>query len=114
MKKVDGGSGDDGTPPDFAWIGQYSEDDYVYAEGWEASAVIAPGSYLEFNCHTQVFDDGEPQTSAVANRAIALEIDCEEIPPPLPAASVWGMISGIVALATLALVLLGRKVATAR
>jgi len=72
-KVVDGNSGDDGTPPDFEWVGRSG--DGHYAEGWEASASLAEGSYT-LDVHTNVFDDGEQQTSAVANRAISLTISC--------------------------------------
>jgi hypothetical protein len=44
--------------------------------GFEASASLAPGSYTNLNVHVQVFDDGESQTSAVAGRAILLDILC--------------------------------------
>lgn len=67
-KLVDGSDGDDGTAPDFAWLPD--------EQGFEASAPVAPGSYGDLNVHLQVFSDGEPQTSAVLDRAIDLTIDC--------------------------------------
>ena len=69
-KLVDGNYGDDGTPPDFAWITQNS----TYY-GFEASTPLAPGSYTNLNVHVQVSDEGS-QTSAVADRAILLDILC--------------------------------------
>jgi hypothetical protein len=70
-KLVDGNSGDNGTPPDFAWVMDNS--DYV---GFEASAQLAIGNYTNLNVHVQVYDDDESQTSAVADRAILLHILC--------------------------------------
>ncbi len=77
-KLVDGNSGDDGVPPDFAWVGLTGD----RALGWEASLPLALGAYDNFNVHTQVFDDGEAQTSAVEGRAISVEIVCEPTPEP--------------------------------
>ena len=62
----------DGTPPDFAWIGLST--DGTTADGWEASAYLAPATYSNLNAHTDV-DDME--TSAVTNRAISLTLDCQ-------------------------------------
>jgi hypothetical protein len=76
-KLVDGNSGDNGVPPDFAWI--QSNGDYI---GFEASASLAPGSYTNLNVHVQVFDDGASQTSAVAGRAILLDILCTTLGQP--------------------------------
>lgn len=77
-KLVDAASGNDGTPPDFAWINL--SPDGATADGWEASAYLAPGFYSPanspqdgLNVHTNV-DDGD--TSAVANRQIDLQIIC--------------------------------------
>jgi len=70
IKLVDGNDGDDGTPPDFAWV--MSNSDYI---GFEASASLAPGNYPNLNVHVNV-DDGGSQTSAVAGRAIELDILC--------------------------------------
>jgi len=70
-KLVDGNSGDNGVAPDFAWV--QPNGDYI---GFEASAPLAPGSYTNLNVHVQVFDDDEAQTSAVADRAILLDILC--------------------------------------
>jgi hypothetical protein len=73
-KLVDGNSGDNGTPPDFAWVTSNSD-----TIGFEASAALAPGSYTNLNVHLQVSDEGS-QTSAVADRAIQLDILCTPEP----------------------------------
>ncbi len=69
---VNANSGDDGAAPDFAWVGQVGNN----AQGWEASAQLAPGVYTDLNIHTQVYDGSEQQTAAVANRSINLTIAC--------------------------------------
>jgi hypothetical protein len=75
-KLVDGNSGDDGTPADFAWVGLAFDGNSQHAWGWEASALLAPASYSNLNVHSLVYDDGEAQTSAVQDRAISLALDC--------------------------------------
>ena len=74
-KLVDGNAGNDGTPPDFAWIGRHGD----AAQGWEASVKLAPASYADLNVHTNVQGG---KTSAVVGRAIALTISC-----PIPTAT---------------------------
>ncbi len=70
---VNGNSGDDGTAPDFQWVGLNGDS----ALGWEASAIIAPGNYTNLNVHTNVWDeDHNSQTSAVAGRSIELDLNC--------------------------------------
>jgi PKD repeat protein len=78
-KLVDGDYGDDGTAPDFQWVGVSGN----YAQGFEASAPLAEGSYNNLNVHLQV-DNGGSQTSAVEDRAIDLTIDCPEDEPDDP------------------------------
>ncbi len=51
-KIVSGESGNDGTPPDFAWVGR----DGDAARGFEASAVVAPGEHT-IRVHILMFDD---------------------------------------------------------
>ncbi|MBU0494723.1 MAG: hypothetical protein KKA73_15165 [Chloroflexi bacterium] len=71
-KLVDGNAyPPDGTLPDLAWIGLSA--DGTTATGWEASASLAVGTYGDLNVHTDVDDE---ETSAVANRAIPLVLDC--------------------------------------
>ncbi|GAB4395603.1 MAG: hypothetical protein OHK0053_04890 [Microscillaceae bacterium] len=59
----------------FEWIGLTNDD---RAQGWEAVVTLAEGDYPDLNVHTQVFSDGESQTSAVDERAIPISILCEE------------------------------------
>jgi uncharacterized repeat protein (TIGR01451 family) len=87
-KVVNGNSGNDGTPPDFAWIGQGFDGDANHARGWEASFSLAEGSY-RILAHTNVLDDGESQTSAVdrkTNQAgIVLVVTCGASVPAVEA-----------------------------
>jgi hypothetical protein len=70
---VNGNSGDDGTAPDFQWVGLDGDS----ALGWEASAILAPGNYTNLNVHTNVWDENHTsQTSAVAGRSIELNLNC--------------------------------------
>lgn len=71
-KLVDGNDNNDGTPPDFAWIGLSNGE----ADGWEAAVSLSEGAYSNLNVHAQVFADGEAQTAAVDGRAIEMVIDC--------------------------------------
>lgn len=82
-KLVDGTYGNNGTPPDFAWIDLDSGE----ADGWEASTHLANGAYNNLNVHAQVFADGKAQTAAVNGRAIDLVVDCEPITTPSPSPS---------------------------
>ena len=78
-KLVDGNDAPpDGTQPEFAWVGDVEG----WAEGWEASASLPPGSYPNLNVHTLV--ELTKETSAVPGRAIPLEIVCDGAPPPPP------------------------------
>lgn len=68
-KKVDGAdSPPDGTQPNFAYAAE--------GAGWEASFSIGEVSITDLNVHAQVEHDGS-QTSAVADRAIPMAIECE-------------------------------------
>ncbi|WP_347273580.1 hypothetical protein [Candidatus Kuenenia sp.] len=71
-KLVDSNDNNDGTLPDFAWIGLSNGE----ADGWEAAVSLSEGAYNNLNVHVQVFADGEAQTAAVDGRAIELVIDC--------------------------------------
>jgi len=62
------------SPQDFEWVGLSG--DGTTAQGWKASATLAPGTYNNLNVHTQVDDN---QTSAVENRAIDLVIACPQL-----------------------------------
>jgi uncharacterized repeat protein (TIGR01451 family) len=67
----DGDQPPSGGPPDFEWIGLSG--DGTTADGWETSASLDPGTYNDFDVHTQVDDD---ETSAVEGRQIDLVINC--------------------------------------
>lgn len=70
---VNGGAGDDDEAPDFDWIAADGNE----ADGWEASAILAPGFYNNLNVQTKVWDaEGQPHTSAVINHAIDLNVFC--------------------------------------
>lgn len=97
---VNGNFGDDDSAPDFQWVGLDGDS----ALGWEASAILAPGTYPNLNVHTNVWDEGHnSQTSAVAGRSIELDLTCtptavtvagfEVAEPPHPGALV---LAGIV------------------
>jgi uncharacterized repeat protein (TIGR01451 family) len=96
-KVVTGSSGDDGTPPDFAWVDQGFDGNSNHARGWEGSFSLAPGSY-KILVHVNVFDDGASQTSAVDRKTdkdgIPLEISCAAPPPPsTPSVDVFKKVS---------------------
>jgi uncharacterized repeat protein (TIGR01451 family) len=73
-KKVDGNDAPpDGTQPNFAYAPN--------GGGWEASFSVSQISINDLNVHAQVSSGGEPQTSAVAGRAIAMSITCSTTEP---------------------------------
>ncbi len=74
-KAVDGTFGNDGTPPDFSWVG-LSQDGQT-AGGTEASFPLAPGTY-SIDIHVQVFNDNEEQTSRLED-VLSLVLTC--VPP---------------------------------
>jgi hypothetical protein len=76
-KLVDGASGNDGNPPDFEYVG---------VTGWEASFPLAPGEW-PLNVHAEVIPRSLHATSAVANRLLAVVMDCSVTPPPTPTPS---------------------------
>ncbi len=71
---VDGHSGDDGTPPDFAWVNRSGN----VAEGWEASITLVPGTYKELEVHAQIVGDGnDGRTSSTGKKErIQLTLTC--------------------------------------
>ena len=74
-KKVDGNDAPpDATQPNFAYAPENG--------GWEASFSVGQVSILDLNVHAQVDDDGS-QTSAVADRAIPMNITCPVLTPTL-------------------------------
>lgn len=77
-KLVDGYSGADGVPPDFAWVDVAPAPGDSVAAGFEASIPLLPGSY-KLIVHVNVWDDNEEQTSATAgftNDGILVIVDC--------------------------------------
>jgi hypothetical protein len=77
-KLTDPSDGNDGTPPDFAWV----NGDGTLADGWEASGPLAPGSYT-IRVHVLVADnsaDGYTPMDLIG-RNVALEIDCGGVAP---------------------------------
>lgn len=78
-KLVSGESGDDGTPPDFAWVGL----DDIAALGYEASGVVAPGEHT-IRVHVLMFDDsadGGYLTIDSDPRTGPLTLACDEEEP---------------------------------
>jgi hypothetical protein len=78
-KLVTDGSGNDGTPPDFAWVGQGYDGDPTHAQGYEASFELAPGTY-EIIAHVDVYDSDNTQTSATdgfPSDGPTLDISCD-------------------------------------
>lgn len=75
---VNDASGDNGTPPDFAWINKRTGPLGVdIADGWEASTSLTTGNYSNLNAHTNVdWNGAEWDTAAVANRSIQMNIVC--------------------------------------
>jgi hypothetical protein len=73
-KVVNGNSGNDGTPPDFAWVNPSNGN----VDGFEASFSLAIGEY-ELIVHIQVYDDGEAQTSKTVRPFIDLFVIPETI-----------------------------------
>jgi hypothetical protein len=83
-KLFDGNSGNDGTPPDFAWVEIDPDNpDPSIARGWEGSAYLGEGIHY-INVHVQVVPN---RTSAVENRYIELVITCKETAITLPSTS---------------------------
>jgi hypothetical protein len=66
------------TFDDFAWINQGYDGDDGHAQGWEASFSLAQGSYV-LNAQTNVYNDGESQTSGIPDQSIGLTIDCSAV-----------------------------------
>jgi hypothetical protein len=73
-KVVNGNSGNDGTPPDFAWVNPTTDN----ADGFEASFILPIGEY-ELIVHMQVYNDGESQTSKTVKPFIDLFVVPETI-----------------------------------
>ena len=57
-KVVTGSSGDDGVPPDFAWVGVGYDDDPNHVRGFEASFSLAPTTSKYLGDHFLVYHGG--------------------------------------------------------
>lgn len=89
-KQVNDGSGNNGTPPDFAWVNVVVGPHGERADGYEAAFYLEPGSHSLF-VHANVFDDGEAQTSATPGSpfsGIDLVLNCTTPVEP----TTWGLI----------------------
>ena len=81
-KRVNGSSGNDGFPADFAWVGEGFDGDPTHVRGYEAAFLLYEGVYHTL-AHLEVFDDGEAQTSATPSSPKSgpeLEIVCGTTP----------------------------------
>jgi hypothetical protein len=82
-KAVSGNSGNDGTPPDFSWVNP----DGTFADGYEASISLAPGSYT-IRAHILIADttqDGYTSYDSIP-RDGPLVLSCPE-PSEIPSAA---------------------------
>ncbi len=94
-KLVDGNSGDNNAAPDFQWVGLSGN----RATGFEASVVLAPGTY-DLNIHMQVYRKGA-QTAAFIGRALTVTLlKNVTVPPGVPEPATLGL-GGLSVLATL-------------
>jgi hypothetical protein len=90
-KVVNDGSGDDGTAPDFAFVGVNFDGDPNHAQGYEASFPLAPGQW-ELIVHVNVFSGGAGQTAATVGfpgDGILLDTTCT---PVGVESATWGAI----------------------
>ena len=105
--EYDGNTGNNGIPPDFAWVGL--SPDGKTAQGYEASFILGPGTY-RIVIHTEVLGDNAMQTAATigfprTGTAFILPADCDVppvfIPTPefptlaLPAGLILGLIGAV-------------------
>ncbi len=80
-KLVNEAAGNDGVPPDFAWIDRGFDADSTHVHGYEASFHLPEGTYAIIG-HVDVYDGGA-QTSATEGfpgDGADLEIDCGSVP----------------------------------
>jgi len=80
-KVVNDQAGNDGNPPDFAWIDLAYDGDPTHVHGFEASFLITPDNY-EIIVHQQVYSGGSQTTATTGfpNSGPPLEIFCEPVP----------------------------------
>jgi hypothetical protein len=75
---VNGASGNNGTPPDFAWIGLTETPDGKFAEGFEASVKLNPGRHTLI-AHAFVMDKGGIRSAATSwcpKIGVPVYVDC--------------------------------------
>jgi len=72
-------SGDDGIPPDFAWIGRGYDGNPLHVRGFEASFYIMPGTTIIL-AHINVWDDAEDQTSSTGYPGVGPRLEIPQIP----------------------------------
>ena len=75
-KVVTGSSGDNGVPPDFAWVGVGYDNDPNHVRGFEASFSLAPTTSKYLGAHLLVYDDGAPQTSGLDGKTVHIKTGC--------------------------------------
>jgi uncharacterized repeat protein (TIGR01451 family) len=80
-KVVTGSSGNNGTAPDFNWIGVGFDGNTDHVLGYEASFPLAEGDYKIVG-HIEVYDDGANQTSGTIKDqdGVSLHVECPVIP----------------------------------
>ena len=72
IKLVDGNDRPpDGNQPDFEWVNKVDSS----ADGWEASVLLVPGYYSNFNVHALIGEAAD--TAQVLDRSIELTLVCE-------------------------------------
>ncbi len=79
--QVSSASGDDGVPPDFAWVGVGFDGNADHVQGYEASFPLTPGAH-SIKAHIEI-EDGGQQTSGTPTD-VAVNYDCSSVPPPPP------------------------------
>jgi hypothetical protein len=77
-KLISATHGNDGTPPDFAWV----NGDGTLADGWEGSGSLAPGTHT-IRAHVLVADDSRDGYTPmdVVGRNVPLVIECGDVAP---------------------------------
>lgn len=78
---VSGNSGNNGVPPDFAWVGVAFDGNSAHVQGYEASFPLTPGPHT-IKAHIEI-DDAGPQTSGTPVD-VATNYTCGAPPPPPP------------------------------
>jgi hypothetical protein len=86
-KVVDASSGNNGVPPDFAYVGQGYDGNSGHCQGYEASFIIAPGNWW-IAVHLEVNDPaGQGQTAGTDGKTIPLILPPDFVAPETPFAT---------------------------